>query len=203
MRNLTPLLLLSLLLLANGRQPTQPIGHPSDIPAGNDNGDAGTAVAPPPIPEQPDSVRGLGQLWAGVSQWDTGHCDGYGMPSGSGSPPALSWPVDSQDMNEGRPFSITHSGIDIRAEVGSPVYASATGRVIWAGYSTYGLGNVVAVRHGGGWHTLYGHLSAAAVTCGQWVYRGDVVGSVGMSGGSNYEHLHFEIRNGAWAYRPF
>jgi murein DD-endopeptidase MepM/ murein hydrolase activator NlpD len=73
------------------------------------------------------------------------------------------------------------------------------------GVSTY-FGNtalVVALHHGGGWVTVYAHLSAVLVDeCGQWVGRGSMIGRVGMTGASNFPHLHFEVRQGGLSYNP-
>jgi murein DD-endopeptidase MepM/ murein hydrolase activator NlpD len=52
---------------------------------------------------------------------------------------------------------------------------------------------VIALDHGNGWQTLYAHLSAVNVVCGQSVYQGDVIGAMGSTGNSTGSHLHFEI----------
>ncbi|HXF83003.1 MAG TPA: M23 family metallopeptidase [bacterium] len=86
-----------------------------------------------------------------------------------------------------------HWGIDIAAEVGTPVLASAAGTVVYSGWYA-GYGRTVYLDHGGGWTTLYAHLSRAAVVVGQRVERGHVIASVGDNGRSTGPHLHFEIR---------
>jgi len=86
-----------------------------------------------------------------------------------------------------------HWGIDIAAEVGTPVLSSAPGVVAFTGWYA-GYGRTVYIDHGDGWTTLYGHLSEIVVPVGQLVGRGDEIGAVGNSGRSTGPHLHFEIR---------
>lgn len=86
-----------------------------------------------------------------------------------------------------------HSGIDISATFGSPVHAAADGVVETASMAS-GYGREIVVDHGNGIETLYGHLSGFAVTTGQQVRQGQVIGYVGMSGRSTGPHLHYEVR---------
>jgi murein DD-endopeptidase MepM/ murein hydrolase activator NlpD len=91
----------------------------------------------------------------------------------------------------------THQGLDLLAELKTPVLASRSGIVISA-KQTRGMGKYVIIRHLGGYTTLYGHLSAIMVKKNQIVRRGKVIGLVGKTGNANYRnilpHLHFEIR---------
>lgn len=85
-----------------------------------------------------------------------------------------------------------HWGIDIAAAAGTPVLASATGRVRYAGwYGSYGI--TVVLEHGD-WATVYGHLARVTVQPGQYVAQGTIVGTVGSTGASTNPHLHFELR---------
>ena len=85
-----------------------------------------------------------------------------------------------------------HPGLDISADYGQPVRATADGTVIVAERSgTYG--NLVEVDHGYGIVTRYGHLSRFGARSGQKVHRGDVIGYVGSTGRSTSAHLHYEI----------
>jgi murein DD-endopeptidase MepM/ murein hydrolase activator NlpD len=86
-----------------------------------------------------------------------------------------------------------HTGIDIGAGYGAPVVAGDSGTVAYAG-ALSGYGNVIVVDHGGGLATTYNHLSAYAVSTGQSVGRGAVVGNVGCTGYCTGPHLHFEVR---------
>ena len=86
-----------------------------------------------------------------------------------------------------------HTGVDMRVETGTPVQATAAGRVTAAEYSG-GYGNMVEVDHGRGLVTRYAHLSGTAVTVGQRVEAGAVVGFAGSTGRSTGSHLHYETR---------
>jgi len=85
-----------------------------------------------------------------------------------------------------------HSGIDISAEKGRPVYATADGVVQSTGY-TGDYGNLIVLKHAFGLSTRYGHLSAYHVKTGDTVKRGDVIGYIGSTGRSTGSHLHYEI----------
>lgn len=87
-----------------------------------------------------------------------------------------------------------HQGIDIAAETGTPIVATADGIVTSAGWNGSGYGNMVDVDHGGGIVTRYAHASAVAVTPGQEVRRGQVIAYVGSTGHSTGPHLHYEVR---------
>ena len=91
-----------------------------------------------------------------------------------------------------------HWGIDIAAPAGTPVLASMAGTVTFTGWFG-GYGITVYVAHGGGWETLYGHLSRVFVAPGQQVACAQVIGAVGSTGNSTGPHLHFELR---WRGRP-
>lgn len=99
------------------------------------------------------------------------------------------------DPFTGRPDN--HTGIDIPAARGTPIYASKSGVVITSVYgsgSSWSYGNYVVVAHSDGTSTLYAHMSSRAVSQGQTVKQGDVLGYVGTTGNSTGNHLHFEIR---------
>ena len=110
------------------------------------------------------------------------------------------WPVEGQVTGSfGEridPFNgegAFHSGVDISANVGSPVIAPADGTITFADFLG-GYGRAVMLDHGHGISTRYGHLSSFAVTAGQYVHRGDTIGYVGQSGRSTGPHLHYEVR---------
>lgn len=86
-----------------------------------------------------------------------------------------------------------HSGIDIAAPYGTLVKAADGGQVIQAAYSG-GYGYSILIYHGGGFATWYAHLSSFAVSAGQMVQRGQVIGLVGSTGLATGPHLHFEVR---------
>ena len=87
-----------------------------------------------------------------------------------------------------------HQGIDIAAEMGTPIVATADGVVTLAGWNAGGYGNMVDIDHGSGVSTRYGHASAVVVTPGQRVRRGQIIAYVGSTGHSTGPHLHYEVR---------
>ena len=86
-----------------------------------------------------------------------------------------------------------HPGLDISADKGDPVYATADGKITNAS-SAGNYGNLVTIDHGYGLETRYGHLSAFKVAVGQEVKRGDLLGLVGSTGRATSPHLHYEVR---------
>lgn len=86
-----------------------------------------------------------------------------------------------------------HTGVDISTGYGQPVIAPADGVVMFASEES-GYGRLVILDHGHGLSTRYGHLASFAITVGQSVRRGDVIGYVGRSGRSTGPHLHYEVR---------
>ena len=89
-----------------------------------------------------------------------------------------------------------HGGIDIPAPGGTPIMAAKSGVVV---LSTYGssYGNHVAIAHADGMRTMYCHMSSRAVSAGQTVSQGQVIGYVGSTGTSTGNHLHFEVWTGS------
>lgn len=90
----------------------------------------------------------------------------------------------------GRAF---HTGVDIRANIGTPVRATANGTVSYAGWRG-GYGLTVIIKHNFGFSTLYAHLSKILVGVGKRVKRGDIIGYSGMTGYATGPHLHYEVR---------
>jgi len=85
-----------------------------------------------------------------------------------------------------------HTGIDIAAEPGRPVRATADGIVSFSGWSGAG-GNLAVVEHGFGYSTYYAHNKLVAVRTGQKVKRGEIIGYVGSTGNSTGPHVHYEV----------
>lgn len=101
-----------------------------------------------------------------------------------------------------------HRGIDIAGDTGEPVYSVDAGVIVYAGWNEWGYGNMIMVDHGTGWQSLYAHLSAINVVCGQSVDMGTVIGAIGSTGRSSGSHLHFELMHtqyskvNPWLYLP-
>jgi murein DD-endopeptidase MepM/ murein hydrolase activator NlpD len=90
-----------------------------------------------------------------------------------------------------------HAGLDFAAPQGTPIYATADGRVTTAGNTNNGYGNHVVINNGYGYETLFGHMVKVKVHAGQLVKRGEVIGWVGSTGKSTGPHCHYEVhKNG-------
>lgn len=85
-----------------------------------------------------------------------------------------------------------HHGQDFSAPMGTPVYATGAGKVIYTGYDK-GFGNFIKIDHGYGYQTIYGHLSEFKIKTNQEVKRGDLIALSGSTGYSTGPHLHYEI----------
>ena len=123
----------------------------------------------------------------------------------------VNWPLADYRYGGVLPKSkFTHTGIDITADLGTPVLAAGPGDVVWAGWGLftgdrrnredpYGL--AVMIRHDFGYKglqlfTVYAHMQRVNVIVGQWLDSGDVLGQVGETGDASGPHLHFEVRLG-------
>ena len=95
-----------------------------------------------------------------------------------------------------------HPGIDLAGPVGTPIYATADGTVLRAGYNSGGYGNLVEIDHGRGITTRFGHLSAILVRTGEHIARGQLIGRMGSTGRSTGSHLHYEVRIDGRAVNP-
>ena len=95
-----------------------------------------------------------------------------------------------------------HPGIDLAGTYGTPIYATADGTVLRAGWNSGGYGNLVEVDHGRGITTRYGHMSAILVSAGEHVTRGQQIGRMGSTGRSTGNHLHYEVRIDGRAVNP-
>jgi LysM repeat protein len=133
--------------------------------------------------------------------WGEGKCAPTNLgPVGSGT---YVWPSTERRISgfEWTP-DVGHYGVDVGGKTGNPIYTVDNGVVVYAGWSDWGYGNVIAVDHGDGLQTLYAHLDSLNVVCGDFVYQGDTIGFMGSTGNSSGPHLHFEIRQGATRLNP-
>ncbi|HSB06105.1 MAG TPA: M23 family metallopeptidase, partial [Thermodesulfobacteriota bacterium] len=105
------------------------------------------------------------------------------------------WPVEGRCIalfeDEERKM---HQGIDISSLSGTPIKASNAGRVIYSGNTIRGYGNLIILRHSGGFVSVYAHNQTNLVEEGVWVGKGQIIGKVGQTGRASGPHLHFEIR---------
>jgi murein DD-endopeptidase MepM/ murein hydrolase activator NlpD len=104
------------------------------------------------------------------------------------------WPARGSVTSEfGTRWGRLHAGIDVANSIGTPIWASKAGTVIFAG-SESGYGNTVIIDHGNGFSTLYGHMSRISTSEGARVSQGQTVGAMGNTGHSTGPHVHFETR---------
>jgi murein DD-endopeptidase MepM/ murein hydrolase activator NlpD len=110
------------------------------------------------------------------------------------------WPANRHYLS-GFDYSVetNHRGIDIAGKLGEPVYAADSGVIVYSGWNNWGYGNMIIIDHGSDWQTLYGHLSAINVGCGQSVGQGEVIGAIGSTGNSSGPHLHFEMMHSIYS----
>ena len=109
----------------------------------------------------------------------------------------FAWPVRGSVISSYGPTGAggqRNDGLDLRAPAGDPVRSAAAGEVVYAGDSVPGFGNLVLVKHDGGWVTAYAHLARADVRMQQKVAQGQQIGQVGSTGGAPEPQLHFEVR---------
>ena len=91
-----------------------------------------------------------------------------------------------------------HNGVDLSAPSGTPIYATRSGVISYAGYN-WSCGNYVTINHQDGYRSRYMHMTHYVVSSGQWVSAGQVIGYCGSTGDSTGPHLHFEIEyNGSF-----
>jgi murein DD-endopeptidase MepM/ murein hydrolase activator NlpD len=161
---------------------------------------------PPTIPEKVikyiDLSSWVDSMWySSHSASQPGYCPFVPSPGFSGF---SMWPVTG-DIPPGGEFAsmvgrqIRHHGVDIWPEVGegAPIYAPASGYVVWAGGGENVRGLGVAISHGWGF-SVYAHVENIFVVCGQWVNVGDLIATVGHTGlgSSNANHLHWMLLDG-------
>lgn len=114
------------------------------------------------------------------------------------------WPAEGRIVSRFGPKSsgLVNDGINIEAPEGEPIWAAAKGEVVYSGNELKGYGNMVILRHAGGWMTAYAHASDMLVNKGDRVEQGDLIGYVGKTGSVNTAQLHFGIREGDHAVDP-
>ncbi len=114
------------------------------------------------------------------------------------------WPVKGKVISEfgAKPNGLKNEGINISVPEGTSVRAAGDGVVAYSGNELKGYGNLVLIRHTGGWVTAYAHAKELFVKRGDTVKRGDVIAKAGQTGSVSSPQLHFEVRKGAVAMDP-
>ncbi|NTU63181.1 MAG: M23 family metallopeptidase [Chloroflexi bacterium] len=181
-------------LLRPGEQPF--VGASLIIPGGSREFKAWTISAAENAPKSSN----FGDSGVPTARGNIGTCGAVSAGlQGSGS---FIWPAPKHWVS-GNNYAGWHPGIDIAAKSGDPIYASDNGVVIYAGWNSWGYGNLVVIDHGNGWETWYAHNSEIYVGCGQNVYQGSVIAGAGSTGRSTGTHLHFETRFQGTLPNPF
>ena len=142
---------------------------------------------------------------------ETGSSTSYDAPSQIDSGDGWTWPIPgcytiTGGFGEGRSYE-SHGGTDIAASIGTPIYAANSGTVVGSSndcsHSSAGVGgcnhgggygNHVWILHDNGYETIYGHMINTAVSTGEHVSKGQLIGYSGSTGWSTGPHLHFELR---------
>lgn len=116
----------------------------------------------------------------------------------------MRWPVKGKVISEfgAKPNGLKNEGINISVPEGTGIRAAESGVVAYAGNELKGYGNLVLIRHEGGWVTAYAHAKELFVKRGDTVKRGDVIAKAGQTGSVSSPQLHFEVRKGATAMDP-
>jgi murein DD-endopeptidase MepM/ murein hydrolase activator NlpD len=190
------------LLIPDGVPPTDPPTTPTAIPTVR----AAATSTPRPRPSTTSTPTGRPTTMAAAAQPTAQSTPtrratstpptvarAAAEPAGSARTdrPSFAWPVNgalSQHFGTNG-----HEGIDVAAPQGAIIRAAAAGRVTVAAKLSYGYGWRIKIDHGGGYTTLYAHLSSFAVAEGDRVGRGQVIGAVGRTGQATGPHLHFEV----------
>jgi len=163
-----------------------PVGQKVFLPGGE--------VPPPPKPQPVTTYNNSYTYTNDVS---------YTAPAGDGGSGTFGWPTSGLAISQyfgSTSFNPWHTGLDLDSRSGWDIWAADGGTVTtatwgWGG----GYGNHIIVDHGNGYQTLYGHLSQLDVSAGDYVSKGQRLGTMGSTGWSTGPHLHFEVRyNGSF-----
>jgi murein DD-endopeptidase MepM/ murein hydrolase activator NlpD len=138
-----------------------------------------------------DTAGGSGSDSGSASDRGSGNSSAGGGSSGGVSP--VPGAVIGAHFGEYGSWSRYHTGLDFRASYGTPIRAVKAGVVLYAGNSGDWAGNHVAIKHADGMTTMSSHMSSMAVSAGQTVRAGQVIGHVGQTGRAFGAHLHFEL----------
>ena len=118
--------------------------------------------------------------------------------------PSFRWPVEGRVLSSfgAKPGGRFNDGVNLKASAGAPVRAAGDGVIAYAGDAIPGFGNLVLIKHPGGWVTAYGHAEAVLVTRGTKVSQGDVIARAGATGAVTEPQVHFEVRRGRTPVDP-
>lgn len=112
---------------------------------------------------------------------------------------AWAWPAHGKIINS---FSPANKGINIAGRHGEPIYAAASGKIVYSGSGLRGYGNLIIIKHNSLYLSAYAHSSRVLVKDGDWVKKGQKISEMGNTG-TNKTMLHFEIRRAGKPVDPF
>lgn len=179
--------------------PSEPVETASSAPPSG-----GAPASGPPGPVKRESLPPPGSSEKTASTAPGPAASGAPVPLAPHTPaatpeppkPRFAWPLHGKVIAPyGTSNGQTNDGIDIAADNGAPVKAADGGEVVYVGEVTR-LGNVVLIKHEGGYITAYGNTDAALVKKGDTVKKGQTIARAGSSGGAASPRLHFEVRRG-------
>jgi LysM repeat protein len=190
---------------ARGREPAAPVPY-SSLPANPPTASAPGLAPPPALP--PASAPLTTQPYRPQPAPTPYRPTPVPAPDAAGPPAAadadvaaagkgfFQWPLHGQTLSGYGPKTggQRNDGLDIAAAAGEAVRAAAGGEVVYAGNSVPGFGNLVLIRHDGGWVTAYAHLANIDVKMRQTVTQGQQIGEAGQTGGVDQPQVHFEVR---------
>lgn len=193
--------------------PAQVQSHPQALPPSTAKTPAPVAdpLLQPPVPEpKPVTTTVASASSKPVALTKTAGISAQASPeaAATGTPtketPDFLWPVQGTVLSSFGPKNqgTNNDGVNIGAPKGSPVQAAAGGIVVYAGNEMKGLGNLVLIRHEGGWVTAYAHLDRMLVSRDNVVAPGDMIGTVGSTGNVSAPQVHFETRLDGKAIDP-
>ena len=178
--------------------PQRPAPVPAPPPPAEEAPPSPSATVSPPEPESgaPAPAAHAAAPSAAVAALVEGHR--------APTAPLFGWPVSGQIVSTFGPAAGgTHNdGINISAPEGTTVAAAESGTVAYAGNELRGFGNLLLLKHDGGWVTAYAHNQVLLVKKGDKIRRGQAIARVGSTGGVGAPQLHFELRNGTKAVDP-
>ncbi len=169
--------------IITGGEPAAPRPVPAARPKPGVKPPAATAPAPAPLP-----------VLTGDSL----------LPALAGGALRFAWPVDGRIISGfgAKPGGRFNDGVNLKASAGAPVRAAADGVIAYAGDAIPGFGNLILIKHAGGWVSAYGHNAALLVARGRRIARGDVIARAGSTGSVTEPQVHFELRRGRTPVDP-
>ena len=187
---------------------TLKLGQTVKIPSGTNKVVASTEAAPAPVVKKPvkaqDTIAQEEPAAEAIPEPKKQVAEAAPLVSSDPSMPGFRWPVRGKVIS---PYGVKstglrNEGVNIAVPEGTSVRAAESGVVAYAGNELKGYGNLVLVRHEGGWVTAYAHAKELFVKRGDTVKRGDVIAKAGQTGSVSSPQLHFEVRKGATAMDP-